>query len=234
MRSSCTRSVLGNPDVLICGNCRECFAEITELLDHKRTYCKLRFACKCQQTNGNSSTMNNISSAATTLPQPPPTAAEAPEAPPPSTSKQGNRIHCLSRYEDIDLCGNLIVFAEIPSSSSSGRLLCVVCKAGFLSPWDLMVHVQAAHMINIYELGGTVSAMVAGDEGATTTAASTPPTTPKAVSPAQIAEKVTTESNGEEVGVTKVSDNGKSTAVSSSAEGLNKNSKEVSRLFLWF
>lgn len=31
--------------------------------------------------------------------------------------------------------------------------MCVVCKDAFVSPWDLMVHAQAAHMINIYEIG---------------------------------------------------------------------------------
>lgn len=41
-------SIAGNPDTLICGNCRECFTELAELLDHKRSYCKLRFTCKCQ------------------------------------------------------------------------------------------------------------------------------------------------------------------------------------------
>lgn len=42
-------SHLGNPDTLICGNCREMFTDLGELLDHKRTYCKLRFTCKCQE-----------------------------------------------------------------------------------------------------------------------------------------------------------------------------------------
>lgn len=37
----------GNPDILICGNCRELFSELEELLQHKKTYCKLRFTCKC-------------------------------------------------------------------------------------------------------------------------------------------------------------------------------------------
>ena len=37
--------------------------------------------------------------------------------------------------------------------SSSVMLLCVLCKDSFQSAWDLMVHVQAAHMMNIYELG---------------------------------------------------------------------------------
>jgi hypothetical protein len=35
----------------------------------------------------------------------------------------------------------------------SSKLLCVVCKDSFLNPWDLMVHAQAAHMVNIYEIG---------------------------------------------------------------------------------
>ena len=33
------------------------------------------------------------------------------------------------------------------------KLLCVVCKDSFNNPWDLMVHAQAAHMVNIYEIG---------------------------------------------------------------------------------
>lgn len=39
------------------------------------------------------------------------------------------------------------------SPSSSSRLVCVACKDAFSNPWDLMVHVQAAHMVNIYEIG---------------------------------------------------------------------------------
>lgn len=39
------------------------------------------------------------------------------------------------------------------SQSSSSRLVCVACKDAFSNPWDLMVHVQAAHMVNIYEIG---------------------------------------------------------------------------------
>lgn len=57
IRNNCTKVhilcayiffILGNPDTLICGNCRECFNELSELLDHKKSYCKLRFTCKCQ------------------------------------------------------------------------------------------------------------------------------------------------------------------------------------------
>lgn len=39
------------------------------------------------------------------------------------------------------------------STPPSAKLLCVACKDSFSNPWDLMVHAQAAHMVNIYELG---------------------------------------------------------------------------------
>ena len=39
----------GNPDILICGNCRELFNDIVDMLEHKRIYCKMRFTCKCDQ-----------------------------------------------------------------------------------------------------------------------------------------------------------------------------------------
>ncbi|OXA65133.1 B-cell lymphoma/leukemia 11B [Folsomia candida] len=81
------------PDILICGNCRELFSEVEQLLEHKKNYCKLRFTCKCHQINGK-------------------TSGEEPAA-----------------------------------------LLCSQCKDSFHSAWDLMVHVQAAHMLNIYQLG---------------------------------------------------------------------------------
>lgn len=51
---------------------------------------------------------------------------------------------------------NNIIFTESSSDteeSSSASLLCVQCKDNFHSAWDLMVHAQAAHMLNIYELG---------------------------------------------------------------------------------
>ena len=35
----------------------------------------------------------------------------------------------------------------------SSKLLCMVCKDSFSNPWDLLVHAQAAHMVNIYEIG---------------------------------------------------------------------------------
>uniref|UniRef100_A0A182FDU2 Uncharacterized protein n=1 Tax=Anopheles albimanus TaxID=7167 RepID=A0A182FDU2_ANOAL len=82
-----------NPDTLICGNCRELFTDLTELLDHKRSYCKLRFTCKCLSSS------------------------------------------------------------PVQKVLPSAKLVCVACKDSFSNPWDLMVHAQAAHMVNIYELG---------------------------------------------------------------------------------
>ncbi|XP_017121939.1 G-box-binding factor isoform X2 [Drosophila elegans] len=88
--------VYSNPDTLICGNCRESFGELSELLDHKKSYCKLRFTCKCQ---------------------------------------------------------DVAFAASAKTPPTSAKLLCAVCKDAFANPWDLMVHAQAAHMVNIYELG---------------------------------------------------------------------------------
>ncbi|KAL9699916.1 hypothetical protein quinque_003357 [Culex quinquefasciatus] len=85
-----------NPDTLICGNCREMFTDLTELLDHKKAYCKLRFTCKCVSPT---------------------------------------------------------IVTKNKSTPPSAKLLCVACKDSFSNPWDLMVHAQAAHMVNIYELG---------------------------------------------------------------------------------
>ena len=41
-------NVAGNPDILICGNCRELFNDIVDMLEHKKIYCKMRFTCKCE------------------------------------------------------------------------------------------------------------------------------------------------------------------------------------------
>jgi len=42
------------PDILICGNCREMFTAVSEMVAHKRHYCKLRFTCKCENTTARS------------------------------------------------------------------------------------------------------------------------------------------------------------------------------------
>lgn len=47
----------------------------------------------------------------------------------------------------------------------SAKLLCAVCKEMFTNPWDLMVHAQASHTVNIYELGGDISSNCKEDNG---------------------------------------------------------------------
>ena len=39
--------------------------------------------------------------------------------------------------------------------SNQKWLHCITCKSPFASAWDLMVHVQTAHMLNIYLLADT-------------------------------------------------------------------------------
>jgi hypothetical protein len=36
--------------------------------------------------------------------------------------------------------------------SADGDLRCVLCRSGFESAWDLMVHVQDCHNVNVYTL----------------------------------------------------------------------------------
>ncbi|KAF2883867.1 hypothetical protein ILUMI_22306, partial [Ignelater luminosus] len=116
--------VYSNPDILICGNCREMFTELQELLDHKKTYCKLRFTCKCDSYNGTN-----------------------------DKSKINGDEH-----------------------SSAAALLCVQCKDVFHNAWDLMVHAQAAHMVNIYELGVPAMANCSSPDSPTSAPDKSPPT----------------------------------------------------------
>ena len=46
----CFNVFLDKPDTLICGNCKEMFRNIVDIINHKRHYCKLRFACKCSSS----------------------------------------------------------------------------------------------------------------------------------------------------------------------------------------
>ncbi|XP_023221948.1 uncharacterized RNA-binding protein C3H8.09c-like [Centruroides sculpturatus] len=47
--STLHRSTYNNPDILICGNCKELFDGIQAFFEHKKQNCKLRFSCKCEK-----------------------------------------------------------------------------------------------------------------------------------------------------------------------------------------
>lgn len=40
-------------DILICGNCRELFNDLEQLLEHRKTTCQLRVFCECRNTASN-------------------------------------------------------------------------------------------------------------------------------------------------------------------------------------
>ncbi|XP_044732984.1 CAR1 transcription factor-like isoform X2 [Chrysoperla carnea] len=122
-----------NPDILICGNCREMFTDLKELIEHKKVYCKLRFTCKCHTFNSNN---------------------------PP-----GDEITGFSTLSDTT------------TASTTVSLLCVQCKDSFPNAWDLMVHAQAAHMVNIYELG-IANKQQSSINGTIDDSSSEPPTSP--------------------------------------------------------
>lgn len=63
-----------------------------------------------------------------------------------------NRIY-LSYYQTCAHTRTHNAFMFMFQGDSTTALLCVLCKVSFPSAWELMVHAQAAHMINIYELG---------------------------------------------------------------------------------
>ncbi|KAK8733900.1 hypothetical protein OTU49_006236 [Cherax quadricarinatus] len=120
-----------SPDILICGNCRELFSNLSDFIEHRRTYCKLRFTCKCSSHNG------------------------------------------TMRTEE------------------SALLLCALCKENFASAWDLMVHAQAAHMVNIYQLGSKDTLQ---DSGTCSTAEESTAGTPAS----ELGGDISTETNGGE------------------------------------
>lgn len=90
-------------------------------------------------------------------------------------------VHCftqmLKKYTFFSIKTLSFKICHISEASvPSAKLVCVVCKDGFTSCWDLMVHAQAAHMINIYEIGdknsespkSTATAVAATDSTTTT------------------------------------------------------------------
>ncbi|XP_066954034.1 RNA-binding protein Raly-like isoform X7 [Macrobrachium rosenbergii] len=111
-----------SPDLLICGNCRELFSNLSDFIDHRRTYCKLRFTCKCSSHNG--------------------------------TAPHGSRSTSYGCSGSLFPNQRPLTIRPFhsPGMEESALLMCALCKENFASAWDLMVHAQAAHMVNIYQL----------------------------------------------------------------------------------
>lgn len=71
--------------------------------------------------------------------------------------------------------GDIVIFVLESPGHDTASLLCVQCKDSFVSAWDLMEHVQAAHMLNIYELG---TSKMKSDDRLSPPLQSTPPESP--------------------------------------------------------
>lgn len=114
-----------NPDILICGNCRELFNDIVDMLEHKKIYCKMRFTCKCDENH---------------------------------------RSGCgeLKSIEHQSTSTNKGFQEETVSHGKKVHLKCSQCKEVFSQAWDLMLHVQNAHGVNIYKLSEKNSATPGG------------------------------------------------------------------------
>lgn len=175
-----------SPDILICGNCREMFSDLIDMLDHKRDYCKLRFTCKCdvlneectscdlstsdlmnlshiQGTQGDT-TSESASSKIHTEAALSSIALSAPSCRDDATLALSNSQHQDSKCANISHSNTRSSTTNTTAGTTDARttsaapkpkqkyLHCVSCKSPFSNAWDLMVHVQAAHMMNIYQL----------------------------------------------------------------------------------
>lgn len=124
-------SFADNPDTLICGNCKEMFHNLSDMINHKRHYCKLRFTCKCAP---------KISSA------------------PDSDGRDSGMLYFLSDF------GWEITLGIILGLGSEVSLLCSSCNENFLHPWDLLIHVQKSHSLQIYEETEEITDFIAPNE----------------------------------------------------------------------
>lgn len=91
---------------------------------------------------------------------------------------------CLKRFTALYTCANTRIrliryyilyfvwffrlsWAGWPGNLNEGcvSLVCVQCKESFDSAWDLMVHAQTAHMMNVYQLATTRDRATASPAG---------------------------------------------------------------------
>lgn len=124
-------SPLERGDILICGNCRELFHDLEQLLQHRKTTCQLRVFCECRNT------------------------AAHPPSPTLNGKSSSDSVLCL--YPDDFLLVNTYP-RIIPSKYLLSELLaentilfCRMCRKQFSHPLALLQHVQHVHQIKIFE-----------------------------------------------------------------------------------
>ncbi|XP_059089745.1 uncharacterized protein LOC131885651 [Tigriopus californicus] len=117
-------------DILICGNCKELFSNLKDIMNHKKFYCKLRFTCKCGPKWNVTNSSHPSTDASRGLMEQHQCSASGPhpQRTPPHHPAGG-------------------VVPQPPVS-----LLCSSCEESFGSPMELMVHVQDLHNIPIFEM----------------------------------------------------------------------------------
>lgn len=109
------------------------FHNLSDIIDHKKHYCKLRFTCKCapkisgcSENDGRDSGMDFYD-----------TKGRISMLSPSKHLKNFRKVH--QTLFTTGLFGSDVV------------LLCSSCNESFLHPWDLLVHVQKTHSLHIYD-----------------------------------------------------------------------------------
>ena len=105
------------------------------MLDHKKNYCKMRFTCKCEDKEEEGSPHECRPQRAIT-------------SSPSSGEVIGYEIVIIKEYIQLS-----IGFHQPTSPGKRVFLRCSQCKENFKGAWDLILHVQNVHRINIYTLG---------------------------------------------------------------------------------
>eukprot|EP00093_Oithona_nana_P006433 06433.XXX_263224_246743_1 [CDS] Oithona nana genome sequencing. len=176
-----------SPDILICGNCREMFSDLVDMMEHKRDYCKLRFTCKCDALNEEND--GSPCTDCTSMPS-----SQLPSSSQSSTVAASTTVtnHGSNSSNTIASTNALSTSSITTSSSKSTRpkwLHCVNCKSPFGNAWDLMVHVQTAHMMNIYQLADTTKLQNQQQQQRQTSPASSPASSALSSLPVPVTEQ---------------------------------------------
>lgn len=140
-------------------------------MEHKRDYCKLRFTCKCDMLNEgecdcDASTQELFNNNSTPPISSSSSASSGSSLQAESKSDTPSESGCSNQQPQQPKCSpvtgggghqpnRISCRGGAPVTPKKRWLHCVSCKTPFANAWDLMVHVQAAHMMNIYQLADT-------------------------------------------------------------------------------